>query len=771
MKNIKLSLCELFEKYAKVFIPDIQRDYVMGSGDDNLRNLFDSMERSCFEGENFNFSCIMGYVDESDNLYIYDGQQRLVTLIYLCAYLYCNSNLENKTIEKLNKFNFITRKEANTYLKNLLIKDKESKINIVDFTTFSIENLIEVFKEKKYFKTKQCYSTYDKQISLEFLFEKVKFEIVIVNKVGDAEQFFMDLNDGLQLEEYEIFKAELNHKANQLLKDENEFKEFAGLLDNKWLNFFFSYRSNERCEEEIEMKFIQFCLRMIYIEKKENDNDYREDNIDWIEIEDIKRIHNILEEICEIFKNKSLLNQKDKKYINYTEEVSGYHEYRGGYWNLNDNNYVCMLDEFIKSLSLKEYDNQQKYDVLIWCFISKNTVNNNEELRFIKKLLNYNRIINKKAMFSRNYKLYYAKYSVYGIPLYYGKNFANFDINKEYDDDKKLFMCNVISLNALLRKVRIENAIDTILSNKENKNFLDDFKNAINLEKEKFKLSKYNGYIEWLENQPYFNGLIYNILDKIEIINGKIFDKCDMSLKDIYKYLVKLGITHKYVMESGITVRWPTYENNNVQKYSFENNCQVIYTNKIDFLTDNYYDKKIIDQWLSDKEEENIFNKKNDLNLKYWKELPGGWYINENILRYPNTDDSGRNFLSVNSKIYDIPVASIDNINNYIKDSMKEMYYDNIKNKLFYNKKEVTWSTPSVIFDQKEFIKEKCIEYDKIYYSENKNVMNIIISICMELNPFDVKQINYDRIRCIYDKCYFIPGENLKYYNEKVMKK
>ena len=85
MKNNTKSLYEFLSDCNKVIIPDIQRDYVMGSGQNKLTSLFKAMIEKAKNNKDFEFSCILAYKDDMNNIFIYDGQQRLATLVYLCA--------------------------------------------------------------------------------------------------------------------------------------------------------------------------------------------------------------------------------------------------------------------------------------------------------------------------------------------------------------------------------------------------------------------------------------------------------------------------------------------------------------------------------------------------------------------------------------------------------------------------------------------------------------------------------------------------------------
>lgn len=89
----------------------------------------------------------------------------------------------------------------------------------------------------------------------------MKLKVKIVNSVSGAEQFFMDINSGVALKPYEIYKAMLCDRLSKIQKGNVVRK-----IENKWLDFFYSYRKkylgvsdikeNEEDEEELlEIRF------------------------------------------------------------------------------------------------------------------------------------------------------------------------------------------------------------------------------------------------------------------------------------------------------------------------------------------------------------------------------------------------------------------------------------------------------------------------------------------------------------------------------------
>ena len=68
-------------------IPEIQRDYVMGEKV-KLEKLLDIILEKYMLDKDFDFSCTITYCNNPENapLEIYDGQQRLTTLIIIILY-------------------------------------------------------------------------------------------------------------------------------------------------------------------------------------------------------------------------------------------------------------------------------------------------------------------------------------------------------------------------------------------------------------------------------------------------------------------------------------------------------------------------------------------------------------------------------------------------------------------------------------------------------------------------------------------------------------
>ena len=202
----KINLSKLKKLYKEgLLIPEIQRDYVMGAGGkkkghskDKLTELLDAILNSFKAEKDFDFSCIITFSKEDENspLEIYDGQQRLTTLFLLV--LYClQREAGEKYKEYSNWYRFSGRPVANGIIDKLTNEKVDlADLKVKDFSSFSMKNLLEKFSDPKY----DC-------ITSDYLLNKVKFDRVTMGSQSEIEQFFMDLNSGITLKDYELYKA------------------------------------------------------------------------------------------------------------------------------------------------------------------------------------------------------------------------------------------------------------------------------------------------------------------------------------------------------------------------------------------------------------------------------------------------------------------------------------------------------------------------------------------------------------------------------------
>lgn len=575
-----MSLMCILSKYNKIIIPDVQRDYVMGSGGKKFLELLAAMAASAEKKEKFNFSCLVSHCDENNYLYIYDGQQRLATLVYLCAYLTNDSNINEMLL--LNKFSFTGRDLANQWLKNPKEID-ESKA--VDFTTYSLAKLIEAFSESKLPSCK-----WSDKISLDFLFKNVIFDMILVDKISDAEQFFLDINDGLDLKSYEVFKAELFHHAGRIM-EQPSFKKFALKVENKWLQFFLPYSHKDtkwiewkrielvvNCEEEMLMFFLQYCFRMMWIEENGDDNDYQSKNVSWLTLVHLERLESILDAIVDKVNSNettplSCINQSECSNI-YSSEYC-----RGQHWNISDKNYVAMLKKFLQNVY---NSNETKKDVVIWCYISKLPLMMQGEdelhkyLRFIKKILNHNRkSCNDAKVIYHYYRIKYIRYYTVGVPQYYTDCKNEKLEDKQYDflnsvimlNKESEFCCKLFNTNEYIKSCKNE-LLENILLNELKKLNSQKIENIEQYEDLSFINGQVDNFLIYTEDscslQKFCDDSFYSQLNEIKL--------SDYQYKEILKFIELNSVDIKKTLFKDIIISWDNYCGTTHK----QNNCGMI---------------------------------------------------------------------------------------------------------------------------------------------------------------------------------------------------
>ena len=333
--NNEISVGKLFGYNIK--IPVIQRDYCMGyqinkNNDGNfLKFLLTEFINFCKkEEEKKIFKTVISTIviavedGKEDNgkkkIYIFDGQQRTYTLYIILKYLYDKLGMSEKFSEKYGNYQFVGKdsdsgkspysNRAEKNLNNVLGEALQEINNILNDKTESEIIWWKMLKNKE--NSKKILGENLEENLIKYLEDRIKFKVQIVTGISDAEQFFMDINGGVELEKYEIFKSILYEHLLDLelnkIKIDNEFytgEKIIKKIENEWLLAFYNWKNtvikkggekNEKDEEELlEMRFIEYVCRFIY------NNEHEEK---WSS-----------EDVFDVFTSKSELVEKEKKYI------------------------------------------------------------------------------------------------------------------------------------------------------------------------------------------------------------------------------------------------------------------------------------------------------------------------------------------------------------------------------------------------------------------------------------------------------------------------
>jgi hypothetical protein len=434
---------KLFE--CDVAIPIIQRDYCMGAlistnekNEDFLAFIINSFEKET----PITASTIIIAIDKNtQKRYIFDGQQRSYTLYQILKYLKC---------KELKRYEFIGRNEISEELIHPKNYIEESVINLRKAIGNRCKDISSLDEFEKFIK------------------ENVKFKVKVISEISAAEQFFMDINGGVPLENYEIFKSCLINSLPDHIKE-----SWVKKLENEWLNFFYLCKdkiykniANNYSEEElIEMRFIEYVCRWLY--KKRNLNESLPNCFDSIaskselitSLEYLKKINfneikEIIEKSIEICKQDDLWYVEEKiiktKIIELKRNSSG-DRLKVGYAylekdkDISNSDRIYFLRRFIRScseLGRKSYFvagdkktikheaaiNYYDEDIIIdYIFNNILKINSNINLKYyeLSKLNNKIYILGGYKNWSSNLEISFEYMTEKELPIYYVDYFFN----------------------------------------------------------------------------------------------------------------------------------------------------------------------------------------------------------------------------------------------------------------------------------------------------------------------------------------------------------
>lgn len=434
MQN-KTNLFEFLNEYDEIIIPSVQRDYILGFDVKKLKNLIFSFEKNI--DNYFDFGSIICYI-KNKKIYIYDGQQRISTLIYLLSYLIIFFDKKEYEISKLKrnikKLNFQNKKEINIFLNNILLLKKENfniknfKLNQIGeincFSLNNIYNLINIFSKSNIFINK-------KKELFEFLCYNIKFEIVQVHNLELSEQILLDINQkSVKITQEDLFKSHLYHLLSKKIFSNNfeVAKRIMLKIENNWLNFFDEFILINKYNYNpltFMLNFIKIIL--IYLNYDKN-IDFYNFNLNLISKKSIIELENIIDNLLKYKNNFIELNYKNFDNIIVKSDILNIEIYKYefiqfhyNYWNLDNNDYFLMIKVFFDSIiniSDSEFIEIKK-DILIYLILlNLNNKNINKNMIELKKILNKMYLYNDKAILYEN-TFIYNNISIYGIPKYY----------------------------------------------------------------------------------------------------------------------------------------------------------------------------------------------------------------------------------------------------------------------------------------------------------------------------------------------------------------
>ncbi len=306
----ELTFPSLLEKYDKILIPMLQRDYAQGRTDKKAQEVRSNLLNDIFDRkkENVHFDLIFGSCEkrnENDGEKLcfipVDGQQRLTTLFLL--YLYAQKTGQHIEGVDLSKFSYDTRRAAADFCKEVTAKQWNVKSN---------EQVSDTIKDSVWFMN---YWENDPTVAgmLNMLdainqkakgepinsLEKIKFYFFDLKSSGLNENLYLKMNSrGKPLTAFENLKASIekilpddidsndtkkyfpeNIAAPETFKDKWKF-----FMDRDWINAFW----NSEKPEETDINITAFIVRFLSGYYNAFNEDNNENNIS----EELKEINN-----------------------------------------------------------------------------------------------------------------------------------------------------------------------------------------------------------------------------------------------------------------------------------------------------------------------------------------------------------------------------------------------------------------------------------------------------------------------------------------------
>jgi len=291
--NTKHTFLTLCNKYDKIEVPIIQRDYAQGRETPDVTRLRKKfideflinalVEKQKIERD-FVYGSILIEKKDEDKKKIFiplDGQQRLTTLYLLHFFVALKEKRIGEIQESLNKFNYETRPSAHDFCTKLMnvfeVKDiKNIKFDITnsewyreswdnDPTVAGMINMLDTFSKNELL-LKSDDSLLDRLLDSKD--QLISFYFTDLNEFGLTENLYIRMNArGKMLTEFENFKSEFykiinyNHELLEQVKDKIEY----AWVDNLW-----QYRDEESFViDEPFMEFLSFITEMLYFKQGE----------------------------------------------------------------------------------------------------------------------------------------------------------------------------------------------------------------------------------------------------------------------------------------------------------------------------------------------------------------------------------------------------------------------------------------------------------------------------------------------------------------------
>ena len=292
-KHTLMSLCQ---KYDKIEIPIIQRDYAQGREKEGIvRGRFVEFLIQAFVTQTpVELDFVYGNVREEEDKSIHtfipvDGQQRLTTLWLLHWFLSVKEGRLREIFSWMNKFSYETRPSSHSFCERLLSESFPSK---------ELMNIREYIINQKWFDNEwlndgtvsgmlqMLYDFSQQEIllngtaTLNALTEGLfSFYLVPLELFGLSDELYIRMNArGKVLTDFENFKSEFY----KILKDYPQLEEVKNKMETKWVENLWPYKKKGTYViDQCFMNYLKFITRCLYFQQaKPRAESYADDFLD-----------------------------------------------------------------------------------------------------------------------------------------------------------------------------------------------------------------------------------------------------------------------------------------------------------------------------------------------------------------------------------------------------------------------------------------------------------------------------------------------------------
>jgi hypothetical protein len=335
----KHSFWTLVNKYSKIEIPILQRDYAQGrktSGVARIRiDFVNYLLDSLLNNKSVELDFVYGSIATNNVFIPLDGQQRLTTLFILHWYLAAKENRLNEVKEILKRFTYETRPSAHDFCQQLLSCEysdnlKEDICDRIGFndewqndpTVVGMLKMIETLQQQH----KKCDNVQDSL--LDRLIDKcpvITFYFIPLEKFGLTEELYIRMNArGKILNDFEKFKSEFY----KIIESSNElYIQFKDKIEYDWVESLWDFRDEEKyIVDSAFMNYLGFITEMLYFKQSEGRNSRHEnfETKDLINFEILKDVFKEKEDNLKflIFSFDSIAMLRDLRQEIFWEEES-----------------------------------------------------------------------------------------------------------------------------------------------------------------------------------------------------------------------------------------------------------------------------------------------------------------------------------------------------------------------------------------------------------------------------------------------------------------